>query len=416
MKKSDELKQKLAALEAENRELVEKESRSDEENQKVLSYADEFEKLQKEIEAVEKIERVKTAGAALRGNVISQSDIKDIKNYSFAKAIREMVFNNGQLTGLEKEMHEEAKREGMSIEGFGVPSIVVNPRSALAATDSPLVPTDTVGFIDALRARLVLAKAGAQFLTGLKGNISMPKKTTAGSATWEGEVDDSADAGMVIQSVTMSPKRLSAYQAINKQLIVQSPYNAEQILRNDLITAIQIAVDSAGINGSGSNYQPTGILNYVGIGSVVGDTAGAAPDWADVVNLEREVAVDDADLGALAFLTNPKVRAKLRQTAVGTDQRMVWPADRDELMGYKAYVTTQVPSNLDKSTSTGVCSAIIFGNFNELIVGQWGGLDIIVDPFTGASNAQVKVYVHSWWDTLIRHAQSFAAMKDALTA
>jgi HK97 family phage major capsid protein len=415
MKKSDELKQKLAALEAENRELVDKESRSDEENQKVLKYADGFEKLQKEIEAAEKIERVKTAGAALRGNVISQNDIKDIRKYSFAKAIWEMVFNNGQLTGFEKEMHEEAQREGFQIDGFGVPSMVVNPRSALAATDSALVPTDTVGFIDVLRAKLILAKAGSQFLTGLKGNISMPKKTTAGSATWEGEATASNDAGMVIGSVTMTPKRLSAYQTLNKQLIVQSPFNAEQILRNDLLTAIQIAVDSAGINGSGSSNQPTGILNYVGIGAVTGDTNGAAPDLDDIVNLEREVAVDNADIGALAFLTNPKVRAKLRQTAVGTDQRMVWPSKSNELMGYNAYVTTQVPSNLDKGSSTGVCSAIIFGNFNELIIGQWGGLDIIVDPYTGASNAQVKVYVHSWWDTLLRHAESFAAMKDALT-
>lgn len=415
MKKSDELKQKLAALEAENRELAEKESRSEEENNKVLAYADQFEKLQKEIEDAEKIERVKVAGAALRGNVISDSDIKTIKQYSFAKAIREMVFNNGQLTGLEREMHEEAKREGFQIDGFGVPSIIVNPRAALAASDSSLVPTDTTGFIDALRAKLVLTKSGAQFLTGLKGNISMPKKTTAGSATWEGETDASADAGMVIGSVTMTPKRLSAYQTLNKQLIVQSPYNAEQILRNDLITAIQIAVDAAGINGSGSSNQPTGILNYVGIGAVTGDTNGAAPDWADIVNLEREVAVDNADIGALAFLTNPKVRAKLRQTAVGTDMRMVWPADKNELLGYNAFVTTQVPSDLDKGTSTGVCSAIIFGNFNELIIGQWGGLDIVVDPYTGASNAQVKVYVHSWWDTLLRHAESFAAMKDALT-
>lgn len=414
MKKSDELKQKLAALEAENRELVEKESRSVEENEKVLKYADEFEKLQKEIEAAEKVERVKVAGAAIRGNIISRADQNDVKQYSFAKAIREMVFE-GKLSGFEREMHEEAKRENFEINGFGVPAMIINPRAALAAADSPVVPTDTTGFIDALRARLMLAKAGAQFLTGLKGNISIPKKTTAGSATWEGEVDPSADAGMVLGAVTMSPKRLSAYQTLSKQLLIQSPYNVENILRNDLITAIQIAVDAAGINGSGSSNQPTGILNYVGIGSVVGGNNGAAPDFDDIVALEREVAVDDADIGALAYLTNPKVRAKLKQTAVGTDMRMVWGESANQLLGYNAYVTTQVPSTLDKGSSTGVCSAIIFGNFNDLIIGQWGGLDIIVDPFTKASNAQVNVYVHSFWDTLLRHAVSFAAMKDATT-
>ncbi|MDH5524524.1 MAG: phage major capsid protein [Desulfobulbaceae bacterium] len=413
MKKSDELKQRLATLEAENNELVSKESRSVEENATVDQYIADREALEAEIDREVKLEKVRLLVAARNGKTISNEDAKELKNYSFAKAIRETIAGN--LTGLEKEMHEEALRENPGVEGIGVPSIIINPRAALGAASSPVISTDTTGFIDALRAKLVLAGAGAQFLSGLKGNISIPKKTTAGSATWEGEVDASADAGMVLGSVTMSPKRLSAFQTLSKQLLVQSAYNVEQILRNDLITAIQIGVDSAGINGAGSATVPTGILNYSGIGSVAGGTTGAAPTYANIINLEREVAVDDADIGALAFLTNPKVRAKLKATAVGTDQRMVWSDNGNNLLGYNAHVTTQVPSDLDKSTSTGVCSAIIFGNFNELIIGQWGGLDIVVDPYTAASNAQVKVYIHSFWDTLIRHAQSFAAMKDALT-
>ena len=153
----------------------------------------------------------------------------------------------------------------------------------------------------------------------------------------------------------------------------------------------------------------------MGIGSVAGGTNGLAPTFANIIALEKEVAVDNADVGSLAFLTNPKVRAKLKNTTVGTDQRMVWGDSSNSLLGYNAYVTTQAPSDLDKGTSTGVCSAIIFGNFQELIIGQWGGLDIVVDPYTAASNAQVKIYIHSFWDTLIRRAQSFAAMKDALT-
>jgi HK97 family phage major capsid protein len=413
MKKSDELKQRLATLEADNKELVSKESRSVDENATVDEYIAKREALEAEIEREVKLEKISTHVAARNGAVISQKEGDEIKTYSFAKAIREQI--SGNLTGYEAEMHEEAKRENPGVEGIGVPSMIINPRSALAAASSSVVATDTTGFIDALRAKLVLAQAGAQFLTGLKGNISMPKKTTAGSATWEGENDASADAGMVLGSVTMSPKRLSAYQTLSKLLLAQSSYNVEQILRNDLITAIQIGVDAAGINGAGSATTPTGILNYVGIGSVAGGTNGLAPTFANIIDLEKEVAVDNADLGSLAFLTNPKVRAKLKSTAVGTDQRMVWGENANTLMGYDAHVTTQVPSDEDKGTSTGVCSAIIFGNFQELIIGQWGGLDIVVDPYTAASNAQVKVYIHSYWDTLIRHAESFAAMKDALT-
>jgi len=141
-------------------------------------------------------------------------------------------------------------------------------------------------------------------------------------------------------------------------------------------------------------------------------TTGGAPTWQNIVDLEKEVAIDNADIGALAFITNPQVRAKLKATAVGTDQRMVWGVNENTLMGYPTYVTTQCPSDLTKTT-TGL-SAVIFGNFNDLLVGQWGGWDVIVDPYgTNASQAQVSIYVHSFWDVAVRHAQSFAAIKDA---
>lgn len=410
MKKSDELKQRLATLEAENEELVSKETRSVEENAKVDEYIAKREQLEAEIEREIKVEKLRVNRAANAPAIVTTK--KTFKDYSFRKAIYEMAFRGG-LTGLEKEMHEEAVRINPGIQGIGVPEMIINSRAALAADSSPIVPTDTKDFIDALRAKLVVNQAGARILTGLKGNFSIPKKS-AGSATWEGEVDASADAGMALTSLSMSPKRLSAYQTLSKQLLIQNTYDVEMMLRNDLITAVAIGVDSAAIEGGAAN-TPTGILNTVGIGSVAGGTNGLAPTWANIVNLEREVAVDNADVGSLAFLTNPKVRAKLKTVAVGTDQRMVWPADGNNLMGYNTYVTTQVPSDLDKGSSTGVCSAIIFGNFNDLMIGQWGGLDIIVDPYTAASNAQVKTYVHSFWDVLVRNAQSFAAMKDALT-
>ena len=141
---------------------------------------------------------------------------------------------------------------------------------------------------------------------------------------------------------------------------------------------------------------------------------GAAITWQDIIDLEKEIAVDNADMGSLAFLTNPKVRGQLKNTHVGTDQRMIWSENGNSLMGYPAFVTTQVPSDLEAGDTTG-CSAVIFGNFSDLILGQWGGLDITVDPYTAAKNAQVKVYIDSFWDVAVRHAQSFAAIKDAIT-
>lgn len=408
MKKSDLLKQKRTAIEADIEILVSKAERSVEETDKLKNLYADVEKYNADIELEEKNEKFLANRSVIAAPVVITKRAS-FSDYSFKKAIYEMAYRGG-LTGLELEMHQEAMRTNPGVQGIGVPEFIINSRSALAASGNTTVATSTVDFIDALRAKLVIAQAGANILTGLRDNLTIPK-LTAGAATWEGETDESADHGASFGSVTMSPKRLSTYQTVSKQLLIQSSYDVEQILRNDMIAAVALAVDDAAIEG-GATGMPTGILGTAGIGSVVGGASGAAPTWAHIVALEKEVAVDNADLGKLAFITNPKVRAALKATPVGTDQRMVWSENGNTLMGYNAYVTTQVPSDLEKN-ATGL-SAIIFGNFNDLMVGQWGGLDILVDPYTAAKTAQVNIWVNSFWDVAIRNAVSFAAMKDAI--
>lgn len=414
MKKSDELKQNRAAMEANIELLVSKAERSADDNKSLQDLYNQVDDLNTQISLEERNEKF----AAQRANIaapVVHKEKKTFANYSFRKAIYEQAYRGG-LTGLEKEMHEEALRTNSDIQGIGIPEFVINSRTALAAGaagtvgDSSVVGLETRDFIESLKARLVLVQAGARVMTGLQGNIVMPT-LTSGAAAWETETGEANDFGLAFGSKNMSPKRLAAFQTLSKQLLIQSSYDVEQILRNDMITAIALAVDDAGIEGGAAN-TPTGILNTTGIGSVTGGASGAAPTWAHIVELEKEVAIDNADIGALAFLTNPKVRAKLKQAVVGTDQSMVWGANNNTLMGYNAYVTTQVPSDLVKN-ATGL-SAIIFGNFNDVIIGQWGGLDVVVDPFTLAKNAQVNVVINSYWDVLIRNAASFAAMKDAI--
>ena len=411
MKKSDELKQKRAGLEAEIEKITSKADRSADENSAFDKLMAELKDLDAQIEREQAVERFTASRANEAGPVIIPVR-KSYKDYSFRKAIYEMAYRGG-LTGLEKEMHEEAMRTNPGIQGIGVPEFIINSRADLAAASSPVVATETRDFIESLKAKLVIVQAGARMLTGLTGNLSIPTQTS-GAAAWEAENGDANDFAMSLSNKTMSPKRLAAYQSLSKQLLIQSSYDVEQILRNDMTTAVALALDDAAIEGGAAN-TPTGILNTSGIGSVTGGATGAAPTWANIVELEREVAVDNADIGALAFLTNPKVRAKLKATAVGTDQRMVWSESGNSLMGYPVYITTQVPSDLDKGATTGVCSAIIFGNFNDLMIGQWGGIDLTIDPYTLAAKAQVKVVINSYWDVLIRNAASFAAMKDALT-
>jgi len=430
MKTSKELKEKRSSIwelaegmvtkaKEEKRELTE------EETTEYDGHLADMRNIDKEIARAEETERRQLEMANTHINHENEKREKaEASQFSFLRFINGASKN--KLEGFELEMHQEAVREakvaGVAIQGYGIPTIVpgVQKRDLSATGGSSgseggvMVQTDVMGFIDALTAKMVLKDMGATFLTNLVGNVDIPKITTASTATWEGENDAGAETQPTFGKISLTPNRLGAYAQISKQLIAQTSYSAEQIARNDIERAIRLAVESAAINGSGSSNIPTGILNQSGIGSVAGGTNGLAPTWAHIVALEKEVAVDNADLGSLHYLTNPKVRAKLKTVAVGTDQRMVWGMD-NTLNGYSVGMTTQVPSDLDKGTVTGSLSAIIFGNFSDLIVANWAGIDIVVDPYTSAKNAMVDLVINSWWDCDVRHVQSFAAMVDAIT-
>lgn len=152
---------------------------------------------------------------------------------------------------------------------------------------------------------------------------------------------------------------------------------------------------------------------------MAGGTDGAAPTWANMVALETEVAVDNADVGRLAYMSNAKVRGKLKgtpRTATYGDI-MIWEptAGATPVNGYPFHVSNQVSSTLTKGSSSGVCSAIFFGNWADLVYGLWGGLDILVDPYTGGTAGTVRVIALQDVDVAVRNPQSFAAMLDALT-
>ena len=190
------------------------------------------------------------------------------------------------------------------------------------------------------------------------------------------------------------------------------------LMRDDLAAAVQIGLDAAALHGSGSNNQPTGIASTSGIGSVAGGDNGLAPAWSHIVQLETEVAIDNADAGRLAYMTNPKVRGKLKQTprVASTDSRMIWNDEAQQpVNGYGAFVTNQVASNLVKGSSGAVCSAIFFGNWADLVIGIWGTIDITADiPDNRTGTVRVAALTDA--DIGLRQASSFAAMLDALTS
>lgn len=285
------------------------------------------------------------------------------------------------------------------------------------------VATELFGssFIELLRNALVLDRMGVTMLRELNGNIAIPSQTGSASSYWVAESGAPTESQAAFGQVVMTPKTVGAYTDYSRRLLLQSSIDVEAFVRADLAAIISQALLLAAVSGTGSSNQPTGILNTSGIGSVGLGTNGAAPGYSDLVDLETAVAVANADVGNLAFLTNTKMRGKLRKTQVfsGTNGQPVWTNGRERglgtVLGYDAYVTNAVPANLDKGTSTGVCSAAIFGNWADLMIGMWGGLDIMLDPYTGATSGTKRVVALQDVDIALRRVGSFAAIKDALT-
>ena len=368
--------------------------------------------------ALESINKNQPAQAAIEDTKIGMNDA-EIGNFSIVRAVNALVTGNWHEAGFEREMSDGmASKLGKRAQGFYIPTDVLmrDLNVTTSTAGGHTVATDLLSgsFIDMLRNKMSVVGLGATMMNDLVGNIAIPRQTGGASSYWVAESGAVTESQAAFDQVTMSGKTVGSMSDISRKMLLQSSLDVEAFVRNDLATSLALAIDSAAINGTGASNQPTGILNTSGIGSVVGGTNGAAPDWADIVDLESELALDNADIGSLGFLTNAKVRGKLLQTekASSTGQ-YVW-AENNTLRGYNAAVSNQVPSNLTKGSSS-VCSAILFGNWSDLIIGTWGGIDINVDTSTGSSSGTVRIVALQDVDIAVRNAASFAAMKDATT-
>jgi len=345
---------------------------------------------------------------------------KEQRDYSFIKAVRGLVNGSG-LNGLEREVSEEiAKRSGREARGFYAPDSFWGGRRDLtvgtASAGGNLVGTDHMGdqFVDALRARLVFNELGARFMTGLRGDVAIPKLASGVSAGFVAENGATSEVNATFSQITMSPKSLGAFTDISRLLMIQSDPSVEQIVRDDLLNAIAQKVEDVAIEGGGSN-EPSGIIDTAGIGSVAIGTNGGDLTWQAITDLVKEVEVDNAAINGntLAYLTNPKVKSHMASTSkvTSTDSVMLLDAPWNSVYGYDLAVTNNVPSDLTKGTLT-TASALIFGDFSQLMMGFFSTPDVLVDPYTAGSTGAVRIRVMQELDIAVRHAQSFAACLD----
>lgn len=344
------------------------------------------------------------------------------REFSLLRAMEAAATGKWEKAGLEREVSAELeKQHGRSATGFFVPTDLMARAYSKgnAANGGNTIATDFRDdlFIDLLRNRLATAQLGATVLDGLVGDITIPKQLTGNSVTWVDENGQASDSNATFGQIGLKPKTVTANTELSRKFMLQSSLSAEQFARNELLQAMMLGIDLAAINGSGTSNQPTGILNTSGIGAVAIGTNGGALNWQHIVALETSIAAANADLGNLAYLTNTKVRGALKTTLKSEGvSGYIWQDGDTPLNGYRCAVSNQVPSNLTKGSAAGKCSPLIFGNWADLMIAHWGVLDVIVDPYTKGKQGAVVITVLQDVDIAVRNAESFAAVKDIVTA
>ncbi len=314
---------------------------------------------------------------------------------------------------------------GGELRGFTIPQEVLaaavpgHERRALtvgtATAGGNLVATDLLAgsFIDVLRNRLSVMQAGATMLGNLVGNVAVPRQTGAASTSWvtEGNAPGAATQ-QAFDQVPLTPKTIACYVDATRRLLLQSSIDIEAFIRNDIAAQMALGIDAAALNGPGTGGAPRGILQTSGIGSVAIGTNGGAMTWDHWVDLETAVATANADVGTMTYITNATQRGKAKKTVqlANTVGMPIW--DKNEVNGYRAIASNQVPGNLTKGSGTNL-SAALFGNFADLLIGMWGGLDMIVDPYTSSTTGTTRFVALQDVDVALRRLASFAAVVDA---
>ena len=329
---------------------------------------------------------------------------KEVRAYSFVRAIHAMA-NPGDKSAwaaaaYERELSEAAsKKSGRAARGFMIPADVLRRdlNVGTATAGGNLVATDLLAgsFIDLLRNRSVAVRAGATVLNGLSGNIAIPKQSGAATAYWVAESGAPTESQQTVSQVTMTPKTVGAYTDFSRRLTLQSSIDIETMVRSDLATVIALAIDKAALYGTNADNQPKGLTGQTGINTVAFAAANAT--FAELVAMETGIASDNADVNGMTYLVNPAQRGVYKSTAKfgsGTDATIWEPGNT--VNGYRTEVSNQV-----------VAGDVLFGNFAELLIGFWSGLDLMVDPYSNSTSGTIRVVALQDTDIAVRHAESF---------
>ncbi len=396
----EEMEALVAVAELEERDLIADEKvKFDELNEKAES-------LKADAERALKLETMKAKDAK---NVVSEEDtIK--RGYSFLKHVDGVI--NGNLSGVEKEVQEqainEARAHGKSIQGIGIPASMLEKRANLTSN----IPGLSVeGFVDAIREEAIYNRLGAKFLN-LTSDARIPIIGKS-SVAFAAENGAAADGGTAFSSVTLSPKRIAGYVNLSKELLAQNGSGVETAIMGDLGKAVADAICDAMFSDATVTSAPDAISQHADIGTFTESTYSAnASMFSDLVLAEQTLAEAGALSGNLAYVLHPTFLKELKQSAqvAGINPGMVGMNYNQQMVnGYPTYYSSHC------GASAGTSADGIFADWSNVTVGMFGGVDIIVDPYTNAAAGQVRLVVNTFVDFAL--AQGERAVKfTSLTA
>ena len=328
----------------------------------------------------------------------------EARSFSFIRALNYLA-NPGDRAAREAAAFEieasnaAAKKAGRVSRGITVPYDVMRRdlKTSPATQGGNLVQTDldAANFIDLLRNSSALDQAGATTLTGLQGNIAIPRQSGAASAYWVAEGGAPTESQQAIQQVSMIPRTCGAFTDISRKLLIQSSLDVETMVRNDIAKVIALEIDRAALYGTGSSNEPLGLHNTSGIGTE--SITANNPTFAQVVNMESDVAAANALMGNLAYITGATIRGAMKVKAKDSGSGLFLWDGNNTVNGYNAYMSNQVEAG-----------DLWFGNWSDCIIGYWSSLDLLVDPYTHSTSGTIRITALQDVDVAFRHAASFS--------
>lgn len=376
--------------------------------------------------AAEIVKRQASAVGAVQDNASEKKELSKIsKHYSIAKQIQGIAEKKDRFhnEGMEAEMYQEAVREakesGVSISGnIAIPSKFIKIGKQKAALNvgtegADVVATDLMDLIPILNPNPVVAQLGITVMSGLRGDVQWPRHSGDVGFSWETESSNVDESVPTYDNIKIQPKRTGMYVDVTSQMMLQSSFVLEQHLRNIITRRYELTVDDAVLIGGGVN-EPTGILNYSGVNVLSLGTSGGDMTYAALISMIRDVKSAKSRVGNAGFVTSANGEFALANTpkqTSGVEGNFVYDFS-GRLVGRPLFTTEVIPSDFTEGAQSDLTAIIYSDYWQSAVLGNWGGLDILFDPYTQALAGTKRFVVNAFMDVELQHAAEFSICKD----